>query len=117
MKFTLRTASQALGWGVVLAGLLFLPDVFGDRALTRVEARIDGAERLISVGPMDMDGAMCPMPGQAIPEVVGTRVSVPVNPITTALALRQAQQRASGGEGNGARTTARLNRQALRSIY
>ena len=77
-----------IGLVLILAGFFFLPSWPSDLAIGRVEARIDGASRLVSVEPMPMEGDACAYP----PPVARAAVSdeaIPINPVTVAMAMQQ----------------------------
>ena len=76
-----------IGLVLVLASLFVLPAWFSDLGVGRVEARIDGASRLISVAPIVKEGEMCPFPSP-LPEATAD-AAIPINPVTVALAIQQ----------------------------
>ena len=110
--------SSSLPWRIglvlVLAGVFALPASFSSLGVRRLEARIDGASRLVSVTALD--GSMCALPPPAPRATAGNAViPVPVNPITMALAL--AQQGAAAPMPTDAQKAAVAARKPLRAIH
>ena len=110
-------SSSSLPWRIglvlVLAGVFALPASFSTLGVRRVEARIDGASRLIAVNTMD--DATCALPEPGARATSNEVISVPVNPITMALALQQ--QGAAARVPADAQKAAVAARKPLRKIH
>ena len=84
-------SSSRLPWKIVLVLVLAAVSILlassGNRGGRRVESRLDGLSRLVSVEPLSMDGEMCESPLAAA--LARAEEVIPINPVTVALALAQ----------------------------
>ena len=67
-----------IGLSLVLAGVFALPASYSTLGVRRLEARIDGASRLVSVTALD--GEMCALPPPEARPTPGEVIPSPVNP-------------------------------------
>jgi DNA-binding beta-propeller fold protein YncE len=115
MKSSSSLPWKTIGLVLVLVGAFVLPASFSDLAVGRVEARIDGASRLISVNTME--DATCALPQPAPRATAKEAIPIPINPVTIALALQQAQPGTSARVPAEAQKAAVAARRPLRTIH